>query len=73
MAVTTVDVITNSVPNNETIKNGTIVVNCYRTGAYNISNTTYQKAVTYEAVESKYTSRFDDLGYYYHSLNGGNP
>jgi hypothetical protein len=72
MAVTTVDVVTNVVPSNETIKNATTVVNCYRTGAYNISDATYQKSVTYNAMETKYTSRFDDLGFY-NSVDGGNP
>jgi len=72
MAVTTVDVVTNVVPNNETIKNATTVVNCYRTGAFNLSDATYQKSITYNAMETKYTARFDDLGYY-HSVDGGNP
>lgn len=72
MALTTTDVVTNVVPNNEAIKNATTVVNCYRTGAYNLSNATYQKSITYNAMESKYTGRFDDLGYY-HSVDGGNP
>jgi hypothetical protein len=72
MAVTTVDVVTNVVPNNETIKNATTVVNCYRTGVYNLSDAIYQKSVTYNAMETSYTGRFDDLGYY-NSVDGGNP
>ena len=72
MPVTTTDVVTNATPDSETIKNATTVVNCYRTGAYNLSNATYQKTVTYNAIEAKYTSRFDDLGYY-HSVDGGTP
>ena len=72
MAVTTVDVVTNVTPASETIKNATTVVNCYRTGAFNLSDATYQKSVTYNAMETKYTSRFDDIGFY-NSVDGGNP
>ena len=72
MPVTTVDVVTNVVTNNETIKNATTVVNCYRTGAYNVSNATYQQSVSYNDIQSRYTGRFDDIGYY-QSVDGGNP
>jgi hypothetical protein len=71
MAVTTVDVVTNVTPASETIKNATTVVNCYRTGAFSFSNATYQQSVTYNTIESKYTLRFDDVGYY-NSVDGGN-
>lgn len=71
MAMTTVDVVTNATPSSETIKNATTVVNCYRTGVFNALDATYQKSITYNAMEATYTSRFDDLGYY-NSVDGGN-
>ena len=72
MAVTTVDVVTNVTPASETIKNATIVVNCHRTGAFSFSSATYQQSMTYNTIESRYTSRFDDISYY-NAVDGGNP
>jgi len=72
MSITTVDVVTNAVNSNETIKNATLVVSCARTGAYNNLNATFEKSFTYNQIESKYTSRFDDIGYY-NFIDSGTP
>jgi hypothetical protein len=72
MAITTVDVVTNTVSGNEAIKNATTIVSCTRTGTYNNVNAIFEKSFTYNQIESKYTSRFDDIGFY-HSVDGGNP
>lgn len=72
MAVTTTDVVTNVVSGNETIKNAGCVVYCFRTGAHQTLESTFQGTYTYNALEAKYTSRFDNIGYY-NSVNGGTP
>jgi len=64
MAMTTVDVVTNVVSGNETQKTGTVVVCCQRTGTFNTIDPTYEKHVTYNTLESRYTNRFDDVTYY---------
>jgi hypothetical protein len=64
MAMTTVDVVTNVVSGNETQKTGTVVVCCQRTGTFNTIDPTYEKNVTYNTLESRYTNRFDDVTYY---------
>ncbi len=64
MAMTTVDVVTNVVSGNEAQKTGTVVVCCQRTGTFNTINPTYEKNVTYNTLESRYTNRFDDVTYY---------
>jgi Pyruvate/2-oxoacid:ferredoxin oxidoreductase delta subunit len=72
MAVTTVDVARNAVTGNETINNGSCVVYCPNTGAYKSISATFQGSFTYNQLETKYGSRFDDVGYY-NSVNGGAP
>ena len=62
--MTTVDVVTNVVSGNETQKTGTVVVCCQRTGTFNTIDPTYEKNVTYNTLESRYTNRFDDVTYY---------
>lgn len=72
MAMTTVDVVTNTVSGVETIKNATTIVSCTSAGHYDTSNATFEKSFTYNQLESKYTTRFDDIGFY-NSVDGGNP
>ena len=72
MAITTIDVVTNVVSGNESVKNAYTIVSCTRTGSYNDLNASFEKSFTYNQLESKYTSRFDDIGFY-HSVDGGNP
>lgn len=64
MALTTVDVVTNIVSTSEVQKTGTIVVSCQRTGTFNTIDPTYEKHITYDDIESLYTSRFDNITYY---------
>lgn len=64
MAITTTDVVTNIVSGNDYQKTGTVVVCCQRTGTFNTINPTYEKNVTYNDLESRYTERFDDVTYY---------
>lgn len=64
MAITTTDVVTNVVSGNETIKNASCVVYCYRTGAHQALLSPFQGSFTYNQLESKYTHRFDDIAYY---------
>lgn len=70
MAITTVDVVTNVVSGNENQKTGTCVTYCQRTGQFNTIDPTYEKSIGYSALESKYTSRFDDITYY--TIGSGN-
>ena len=75
MAITTTDVITNTVSGVEVIHNGNIVAGCLRTGVYSIptSGTTLNdNTMTYANVETKFTSRFDNIGFY-NSVDGGAP
>ena len=64
MAITTVDVVTNIVSGNEAQKTGTVVVCCQRTGVFKTINPTYEKNISYNTLESRYTNRFDDVTYY---------
>jgi len=72
MAITTVDVARNTVASNETISNGSCVVYCPPTGAYKAIAATFQGSFTYNQLETKYTDRFDNIGYY-HGVDGGTP
>ena len=72
MAVTTTDVVTNVVSSNETIKNASCIVYCFRTGAYGSVSSTFESSFTYDELEDKYTSRFDNISYY-NAVDGGGP
>jgi hypothetical protein len=63
MAITTVDVVTN-ITTSEQAKNATVVLSCMRTGEFQTLNATFEKSLTYNQLEDKYTSRFDDIYYY---------
>lgn len=71
MAITTTDVVTNVVSGNETIKNASCVIYCQRTGEYE-SLGTFESTLTYDELEDKYTSRFDNIAYY-NAVDGGTP
>lgn len=60
MAITTVDVVTNVVSGNENQYGGSVVVTCQRTGEFNYSHATFQKNITYNNLETKYTDRFEN-------------
>lgn len=64
MPISTTDVVTNIIAGNEDQRTGGIVVYCQRTGEYNASEITYEKHITYNDLESRYTERFDDVTYY---------
>lgn len=71
MAVTTVDVVTNTT-SSETIKNASCVVYCFRTGSYQSLESDFQGSFTYDELETKYTDRFDNINYY-NGIDGGTP
>jgi hypothetical protein len=72
VAITTTDVVTNVVSGNETIKNASCVVYCYRTGEYESLPSDFQGSATYNQLETKYTDRFDNINYY-NGIDGGTP
>lgn len=55
--------------NTNTIKNGTLLVSCTRTGQYSTIDTYVSNIPSLASIESKYNDRFDDPSYYYG--NGG--
>jgi hypothetical protein len=63
MAITTTDVVTN-ITTSEIAKNATVVLSCMRTGEFQILDSTFEKSLTYNQLEDKYTNRFDDIYYY---------
>jgi hypothetical protein len=44
--------------------NATTVVMCFNTGAYSSASNVFDTSASYETLETKYTDRFDDVGYY---------
>jgi hypothetical protein len=72
MAISTTDVVTNVFGGSgvETLKNGTSVVSCLRTGEYNSTTVTFDNSIGYTALETKLTNRFDDI-YYYNITTSG--
>lgn len=63
MPITTTDVCTNVVSGVETQKNGTVIVSCANTGTYKTITAT-DSSISYNALETKLTDRFDDVNYY---------
>jgi hypothetical protein len=63
MPISTVDVVTNVDPGRETQNTGSAVVYCTRTGNY-VASSAQDVGISYEALESKYGNRFDDVTYY---------
>jgi len=63
----TTDVVTYAVSGVGTLPiptNATTVVMCFNTGAYSSATGIYDISASYETLESIYTDRFDDVGYY---------
>lgn len=63
----TTDVVTYSVSGVGTLPtpvNATTVVMCFNTGTYSSATGIYDISASYETLESLYTNRFDDVGYY---------
>ena len=77
--VSTTDVVTNPDTSREVATNASVVCSCFPTGeSFTVSTSTdsnfvnFDTSLTYEALESSYTSRFDNIGYY-NSVDGGGP
>ena len=77
--VSTTDVVTNPDTTREVARNASIVCSCFPTGkSFTVDTNTdsnfvrFDTSLTYSAIESKYTSRFDDIGYY-NAVDGGTP
>ena len=75
--VSTSDVVQNIDSNREVAKNGSVVCSCFPTGqSYTIDTNTdtnfvnFDTSLTYAALETKYTGRFDDISYY-NAVDGG--
>lgn len=48
-----------------TVKNGTCLVSCTRTGEYSTVDTFAKNSPTITSIQSKFDNRFDDPSYYY--------
>jgi len=70
--VSTTDVVTNPNTSLEVAKNGTCVVTCTPTGSFKTLDAVFDTSMTYTALETLYTSRFDDISYY-NAVDGGSP
>lgn len=77
--VSTTDVVQNVVSSRETARNGSIVCSCLPTTvSFTLDTNTdsnfvsFDTSMTYSALETLYTSRFDDIAYY-NAVDGGSP
>lgn len=77
--VSTTDVVTNPDTTREVARNASIVCSCFPTGeSFTVDTNTdsnfvrFDTSLTYNAIESLYTSRFDDIAYY-NAVDGGTP
>ena len=68
--VSTTDVVQNTDSTREVAKNGTCVVTCTPTGTSHTIDATFDTSLTYAALQTKYTNRFDDIAYY-NAVDGG--
>ena len=75
--VSTSDVVQNIDSSREVATNGSVVCSCLPTGrSYTIDTNTdtnfvnFDTSLTYTALETKYTGRFDDISYY-NAVDGG--
>jgi len=78
-AVSTTDVVTNPDTTREVARNASVVCSCFPTGeSFTVDTNTdsnfvnFDTSLTYTAIESLYTSRFDDIAYY-NAVDGGTP
>jgi hypothetical protein len=77
--VSTTDVVTNPDTSREVATNASVVCSCFPTGeSFTIDTNTdtnfvnFDTSLTYAALETKYTGRFDDIAYY-NAVDGGSP
>jgi hypothetical protein len=77
--VSTTDVVTNPDTTREVARNASVVCSCFPTGeSFTVDTNTdsnfvnFDTSLTYTAIESLYTSRFDDIAYY-NAVDGGTP
>lgn len=77
--VSTTDVVTNPDTTREVARNASVVCSCFPTGeSFTIDTNTdtnfvnFDTSLTYSALQTKYTSRFDDIAYY-NAVDGGSP
>ena len=77
--VSTTDVVQNIDSTREVARNASVVCSCFPTGAsFTVDTNTdsnfvnFDTSLTYTAIETLYTSRFDDIAYY-NAVDGGNP
>lgn len=77
--VSTTDVVQNLDSSREVARNGSVVCSCLPTGrSYTIDTNTdgnfvsFDTSLTYTELQTKYTSRFDDISYY-NAVDGGSP
>ena len=77
--VSTTDVVTNPDTTREVARNASIVCSCFPTGeSFTVNTNTdsnfvnFDTSLTYTAIESLYTSRFDNIAYY-NAVDGGTP
>ena len=77
--VSTTDVVQNLDSSREVARNASTVCSCFPTGeSFTIDTNTdtnfvnFDTSLTYQALETSYTSRFDNIGYY-NAVDGGGP
>lgn len=77
--VSTTDVVTNPNTSVETITNASVVCSCFPTGeSFTVDTSTdsnfvnFDTSLTYQALETLYTGRFDNIAYY-NAVDGGGP
>jgi hypothetical protein len=62
--------IANATTGTTTIKNGTLVVSCLKTGLYKIDDTYVSNKPELSSIETKYSDKFDDIIYYSDGTQG---
>lgn len=77
--VSTTDVVTNPDTSREVARNASVVCTCFPTGeSFTVNTNTdsnfvnFDTSLTYTALETLYTARFDDIAYY-NAVDGGTP
>lgn len=70
--VSTTDVVQNVDSSREVARNGSVVCSCLPTGQSHSVTYTTDVSMTYAALQTKYTDRFDELAYY-NAVDGGTP
>lgn len=77
--VSTTDVVQNIDSTREIARNASVVCSCFPTGrSFTVDTNTdsnfvrFDTSLTYTALESTYTTRFDDIAYY-NAVDGGTP